>query len=165
MWAGGAGVNGIERSWGIEMSTVPPGSEVAGQPPAAGLGRVLLVDDDPDLREAVRRGLQRLGYSVQTACNGVDAARRLEERLPDVMVLDIVMPVRDGIETLMEVRQRNLDLRVIVVSGGGQITSMDYLGMARLLGASRVLEKPFTLDELDAAIREEMGSRGPRGPE
>jgi hypothetical protein len=63
-----------------------------------------------------------LGYQVVTACNGVDAARRLEEELPEAMVLDVVMPVQDGIETLMEIRRRNLDLKVIVVSGGGRIT-------------------------------------------
>ena len=118
---------------------------------------MLLVDDDPDLLDAVRRGLVRLGYQVDTASNGLDAVRRLEESLPEVMILDIVMPVRDGIETLMELRRSSLDLKIIVVSGGGRITSMDYLGAARLLGAHRVLEKPFTLDELDATIREVLG--------
>ena len=136
------------------MKAVPLESpEMAAAGAAASKRRVLLVDDDPDLLDAVRRGLERLGYQVATACNGVDAARRLEEELPEAMVLDVVMPVQDGIETLMEVRRRNLDLKVIVVSGGGRITSMDYLGAARLLGANRVLEKPFTLEELDLAIR------------
>ncbi len=128
--------------------------------PATGPGRrrrVLLVDDDPDLLDAVRRGLEGLGYEVETATNGVEAARRLEKELPEVMVLDIVMPVQDGIETLLELRRRNLELKVVVVSGGGRITSMDYLGAARLLGASRVLEKPFTLEELETAIREVLG--------
>lgn len=141
------------------MNSVPPSDSLARKTasPEALSRRVLLVDDDPDLLDAVRRGLVRLGYQVETACNGLDAARRLEETLPEVMILDIVMPVQDGIETLMELRRRNLDLKVIVVSGGGRITSMDYLGAARLLGASRVLEKPFTLEELDQAIREVLG--------
>lgn len=119
--------------------------------------RVLLVDDDPDLLDAVRRGLEGLGYRVETASNGVEAARQLERELPEVMVLDIVMPVQDGIETLLELRRRNLELKVVVVSGGGRITSMDYLGAARLLGANRVMEKPFTLEELESAIREVLG--------
>ena len=114
---------------------------------------VLLVDDDPDLLETLRLGLTRLGYRVVTASDGVQASRRLAEQMPDVMLLDIVMPEKDGLETMMSLRRQHLSVKVIAMSGGGRIGPRDYLDMARLLGAHAMLSKPFSLQEADDAIR------------
>ncbi len=126
--------------------------------------RILLVDDDADLRETLRLGLLRLGYDVDTAVNGVQAAKRLGERVPDVVLLDIVMPEKDGLETLMALRRQHASVKVIAMSGGGRIGSRDYLAMAKLMGAHAMLSKPFSLQEVNDAVRSVLGGTGARPP-
>lgn len=121
---------------------------------------MLLVDDDPNLLGMLRLGLIRLGYQVETASNGVEAARRLKERIPDVVLLDVVMPEKDGLETLIGLRRQGIKVKVIVMSGGGRVDSRDYLDMARVLGADGMLAKPFGLQDLDRALRAVLDKPG-----
>jgi DNA-binding NtrC family response regulator len=115
--------------------------------------RVLLIEDDASVRRLVRRMLERGRHEVTEADNGRAGLDHLGSGAFDLVITDIVMPEMDGIELLIEVRKRHPALRVIAMSGGGRTGHMDFLGSAEMLGASAVLQKPFTFDVLATAIR------------
>lgn len=109
---------------------------------------VLVVEDDATLQSALTQVLARAGYSVATAGNGAEALQVQKENPADVIVCDIVMPEKDGIETLMEMAKLKPKPRFIAISGGGRINASCYLKVASKLGADRVFNKPFTSGDL-----------------
>lgn len=114
---------------------------------------VLVVDDDRDLRETLCENLAESGFNVASACDGEDALRLIEEgHNPDVVVADIVMPRKDGFETIRDIRRRRPCAAIIAISGGGRPGSMDFLALARKQGADAVLEKPVDPRKLGALI-------------
>lgn len=119
--------------------------------------RVLLVDDDPAVRDSVALVLTEAGFAVEEAANGVEAMRQLEQQLPDLVITDILMPHKEGIECIREIRSLAPDVPVIAISGGGG-GQADYLRMAGLLGAAAVLAKPFDPQELVVLARRLMES-------
>jgi two-component system chemotaxis response regulator CheY len=123
--------------------------------------KVLVVDDDPAVRNVVSKHLQRLGFDIAVAEDGQVALRMVEKSKPDVMVLDIIMPSKDGLETIRELQRTYPDIRIIAASGGGGLGNDLCLKTARLLGAQRVLEKPFSGAALAAAIVELMLNERP----
>lgn len=106
---------------------------------------ILLVDDDPQLRLALRLVLARAGYAVTEAVNGNDALRRFfaPGARFDVVVMDIVMPDKEGIETIIDLRRGKSRVPVIAMSGGGRLCGGDPLDMARQCGADYTIAKPF----------------------
>ncbi len=121
---------------------------------------VLLIDDEPGVRSLLRAALESHGYTVDEAGDGREGARRFREGLPELVIVDIFMPEKEGIETLLELRGAHPELKCIVVSGGGMTGAFDYLSHARALGACRAFAKPFRLSELlDAVLELTGGSR------
>jgi len=116
------------------------------------MARVLVVDDDDDIRDVLRRVLEGAGHDVASASDGRDALRQVRSEGTDVVILDILMPVKEGIETLQELLVEFPKLGVLAMSGGGLLPSDDYLSSARLFGAARSLAKPFDLEELLQAV-------------
>ena len=114
-------------------------------------GRILVVDDDEVVRNVLRGKLESCGHEVVEASDGKQAMERLSEGVFDVVITDILMPERDGLETLLHVRKTHPGVKVIAITGAG--TSL-HLDNARNLGASRVFAKPFKLEEIAAAVRE-----------
>lgn len=114
---------------------------------------ILVVDDDPLVRSSLQDFLSDAGYSVATASDGVEAAQRFKEAKPDLVVTDIIMPEKDGIETILDLRRRSPALRIIAISGGGRSRSTDFLTMAEKLGADATLAKPFDQGELIALVK------------
>ncbi|MGE0705211.1 MAG: response regulator transcription factor [Vicinamibacterales bacterium] len=114
--------------------------------------RVLVVDDEPAFRELVKRTLRQAGYLVDEAPDGEVALALFREHRPDLIILDIVMPTKDGLETLRGIRARDQEVPILAVSAGGLISSQDYLKPAALLGASQTLAKPFPMSELLSAV-------------
>ena len=113
---------------------------------------VLVVEDEADVREFERTLLESAGFDVRTACNGAEGLRCARERPPAVVLLDLMMPVMDGLTFLRE-RQRDPFIRrvpVVCVTAGGR----EMVAHALRLGASRCLQKPTDLDELCGAIAE-----------
>ncbi|HTZ77111.1 MAG TPA: response regulator [Stellaceae bacterium] len=108
---------------------------------------ILVVDDDSAVRDSISLVLLDAGFTVEQAENGMEAMRRLEQRQPDLVITDILMPHKEGIECIREIRSRAPDVPVIAISGGGG-GNADYLRMAGLLGAAAVLAKPFDPAEL-----------------
>jgi CheY-like chemotaxis protein len=119
--------------------------------------RLLLVDDDEPLRRVLGRTLERAGYSVLTAANGAEALKLYQQEPVDLVITDLVMPEKEGFETIMELKRLQRDLKIIAISGGGRGDAGDYLPVARHLGAAKVLAKPFSMEEILQAIRELLG--------
>ena len=116
--------------------------------------RILLVDDDDLFRTMLRRKLVNLGHEVREARNGKEAEKSFEQETPDLVITDLVMPEKEGLETIRDLRRRHPGVRIIAMSGGGRIDPLDYLQIAKAMGAARVLPKPFADEDLVEAIEE-----------
>jgi two-component system, OmpR family, response regulator MprA len=112
--------------------------------------RVLVVDDDPQLREALSRALELDGYDVSTASNGVKALDAISSARPDLMVLDVMMPYVGGLDVCRTLRERKDRLPILVLTArdevGDRVAGLDA-------GADDYLTKPFALEELRARLR------------
>ena len=115
--------------------------------------KILVIDDDHMVRYALSRILQRSGYDVVTASDGKRGRMLVREELPDVVITDIIMPEQEGIETIGLLRHQYPQMKIIAISGGGRIRNVDFLEMARSLGADDVISKPFEADELLDRLR------------
>ena len=116
------------------------------------MARILIVDDDARLREATREVLVSEGHVVVEASDGGEALRLQTAQPVDVVVCDVFMPRQDGIETIRALRRDFPELKIIAVSGGGSLGTIDVLKMARLIGATEVLSKPFSRASLVGAV-------------
>lgn len=105
---------------------------------------ILLIDDDDLFRKVVRLMLERAGHTVTEALEGEDGLRHYRAQRFDVVITDLIMPGKEGLETIRELRALDPEVKIIAVSGGGRVDSRDYLPMARAFGAARILDKPFT---------------------
>lgn len=108
------------------------------------MARVLIIDDDELVLETMELALAGAGHDVQSARDGAEALKIALAMRPDLVVTDIVMPQREGLETIRALRRDQPEVRIIAVSGGGSSSKGDYLEVARKFGADRVLRKPFT---------------------
>jgi DNA-binding response OmpR family regulator len=107
------------------------------------VGRILIVDDDPIVRVMVRGFLSREGHVCAEAEEGEMAVRALERDAFDVVLVDLLMPVREGVETIGEIRRRWPDLRIIAMSGGSaRLAKAGLLDLASGMGAHDTLAKP-----------------------
>ena len=116
--------------------------------------RVLVIDDNPDMRRTMQALLESEGFAVSVAADGEEALRLQRERPAAVVITDIFMPGKEGIETIFELRKQFPQTKIIVMSGGSRATGMDYFDVARELGAVKALKKPFAPEELIDAVRE-----------
>jgi two-component system, chemotaxis family, chemotaxis protein CheY len=117
------------------------------------MARILVIDDDDDLRAMVRRILESRDHEVEEADEGGAGIAHLAQRAPDLVITDIFMPGQDGIETLIELRKAFPKMKVIVMSGGDASGVLTLLDDAELLGANWTIPKPFTPEELLAAVQ------------
>ncbi len=118
--------------------------------------RVLVIDDDPGIRELLEAQVSRLGYRVFTAADGEDALEKLDEFNPDVITLDVILPGIGGLETLRLLKQRLPQVPVVMLSGHGQAPTIVE---AMRLGASDFLRKPFEVEELELAFQKALENR------
>jgi CheY-like chemotaxis protein len=117
--------------------------------------RILVVDDEPQIRSMLREWLTRVGFDVSEASDGKEAIETLRKELFDVVIADILMPEKDGLEVIMYLqRERPLTKCVAISSPSNRV----FLQSAQLLGATRVVEKPFTPAEIEAAVRDVLAS-------
>jgi CheY-like chemotaxis protein len=113
---------------------------------------ILVIEDDESVRGALGQTLGRLGYEVSSACNGKEGLSRAQERPPDLVITDLIMPETEGLETIIELRRRSPQIKIIAISGGGRLSTENFLGVAKKFGAHGTLAKPFSREELKAAI-------------
>lgn len=109
---------------------------------------ILVIDDDALVRQALAQILESSGYEVQCAPEGRQGLRAFHKRRPDLVISDIIMPDMEGIETIIELRILSRDCPIIAISGGGRFGKADFLDVARHLGATASLSKPFETDDL-----------------
>jgi CheY-like chemotaxis protein len=110
--------------------------------------RLLIIDDDVEFRTTLRELFEEQGYAVVEASNGREGLQCYLTSRADVVLLDLLMPEHEGMETIRALRQVDPQVQIIAMSGGGQTGRMDFLHAARVLGAQRTLRKPFRQQEL-----------------
>ena len=117
---------------------------------------VLLIEDEPNIIEAVQYILSRNGWRVKTHANGHDANAVIQSSLPDLIILDVMLPGKSGYDILREIRltPESLDIPVLILTARGQTKDRQ---MAEALGASRFMTKPFSNQEMLDAVRELAG--------
>lgn len=118
--------------------------------------RVFVIDDDQFVLTMVLRLVETFGYAASGAHDGEQALEMLSgmQPPPDVIITDIVMPKKDGLETLKELRQMFPAMHIIAVSGGGRTDQGDYLDLARAAGASEIISKPIDPRQLKAILHQ-----------
>jgi len=111
--------------------------------------KILIIDDDVSINKVLKKVLEMEGHDVYSAYDGKEAIPILE-KIPNIelVITDIVMPEKEGIETIMDIRKTNKAIKIIAISGGGRLKPDSYLVLAEKLGADAVLKKPFDGDEL-----------------
>ncbi len=119
------------------------------------MARILIVEDDDQLRDMLAQLLEGENYEVITSINGEEAMRILALHQVDLIITDIIMPEKDGVGLIMDLRKDYPNLQIIATSGGARhIDPQDPLHIAKKLGAHYTVTKPFKLNDLLGAVRE-----------
>ena len=118
------------------------------------MANVLLIEDDPDVARMLKSALARYGHNVTCSGDGAAGLAQLQRSkpAPDIVITDILMPVQEGIETIMAIREVNTTIPIVAISGGGRTKRLDFLKTAEKLGANASLAKPFRPAELAQTI-------------
>jgi CheY-like chemotaxis protein len=117
---------------------------------------ILVVDDEPGIRELLCLMLEAAGHNVVAAEDGIQAPKVLAAQPIQVVITDLLMPERDGLEFIAEIRKKFPGVKIIAMSGGGHIARDSYLRIAKNFGAHVLLEKPFSQSGVLAAIESVM---------
>lgn len=118
--------------------------------------RILIIDDEEDLRLILREALEYVGYEVVEAGNGDEGLQHYRETPADVIITDMVMPGKGGLETIGALQREDPHVKIIAMSGGFPVGHLDSILLAKQLGARRVFHKPFRLPEVCQAVREAL---------
>lgn len=122
------------------------------------MARIVVIEDEDFTRLAVRHVLEGLGHEVFTATNGIEGMEAFRRNLPDLVLTDIFMPERDGLEMVRELKRDHPTIKVICMSAGSRsdassrITSGTALDIAEMLGADASIAKPFTTTQLATVL-------------
>ncbi len=114
--------------------------------------RILIIDDNDLVRATLARSLAAAEYEVIEAADGDEGLRKYQDGGIDLVITDILMPEKEGLETIQELRRANGAVKIIAISGGDRAGNLSYLGMAAALGADGVLSKPIRRFDLLAKI-------------
>jgi two-component system chemotaxis response regulator CheY len=121
------------------------------------MSSVLVVDDEDQVRQLVRETLARAGYQVWEARDGKEALQQYRQQHIDLVVMDILMPEQDGLESIIALRREFPKVKVVAITGSiDKIGILDFLDVAEMLGASRALQKPFEIQALLDAVAAEL---------
>lgn len=117
------------------------------------MAKILVVDDEKQIRDMLTQILARAGHDVELAEDGVVAMSKYRESPAELIITDLMMANKNGLELIQDITREFGEVRVIAISGGVPATPSDYyLSVAKLMGASKILDKPFTKDELLEAV-------------
>jgi DNA-binding response OmpR family regulator len=118
--------------------------------------RILVVEDDPGIRGALQIALSKAGYKVIEARDGHEAMRLWHDQGADLVITDIHMPDKDGLEVILEFRTLSPSTPIIAMTDGGMSKRMELLEHAKIFGALRTVAKPFRLEEMLAVVQQEL---------
>ena len=114
--------------------------------------RILVIDDEPTALDLLRRILEMKGYDVLVATNGLEGVKLFLQQPCDLVITDMVMPVKDGLQTILDLRSHVPDLPIIAISGGGTISKERYLAVAGYLDRVITIAKPFAIEDITEAV-------------
>lgn len=136
------------------------------------MSHILVIDDDDLVRRTVETMLRMAGHEVALAVDGAEGLRQFQQQPFDLVIADIFMPNKEGLETVRELRQITAKIPIITMTGsfpgphrGGDLGNVDYLRMAQVFGATRTLSKPFSYRDLLALADECLGAGNAETPE
>ena len=115
--------------------------------------KILVIDDDEQVRALLYEILDRAGFEVVEAANGLEGVNAYRRAPTDLIITDLIMPEKEGVETILELRGEFPSVRIVAISGGGRNGAQDYLSIAARLGARRVVAKPFSRQEILDAVQ------------
>ena len=118
------------------------------------MAKILVIDDDAQVLAMLRKMLEHEGYAVTTAPDGKEGIKCYREDSIDLIITDLIMPEKEGIETIMELRHDFPDVKIIAISGGGRVNPVPYLDVSKKLGAQYTFAKPVERKELLEAVRD-----------
>ena len=116
------------------------------------MAHILVIDDESQIRTLLKKVLEREGYTVSEAADGVEGCAEYKRRTPNLVITDLTMPEKNGLETIKELVADNPNIRIIAISGGGQRFPEYFLDKAAKEGARILLKKPFSNQELLTAV-------------
>jgi YesN/AraC family two-component response regulator len=122
------------------------------------MAHILLVDDEPLVVEALSTAITNKGHTVVTATNGNEGMEQFTKGAFDLVITDIIMPDKEGIEMIMEMRRQAPGTRIVAISGGGRTGNVEFLHMAKKLGAIATLKKPIRLAEFYETLEQCLGT-------
>ncbi|SMF36289.1 response regulator transcription factor [Desulfovibrio gilichinskyi] len=116
----------------------------------------LIIDDDPKMLDLLKHYLRDESVEILTALDGEEGLELFKTNTIDLVIIDIFMPNMDGIQTILEIKQKKIESKILVISGGGEYTGLEYLKQAKALGAKAALVKPFSQEELLKTVHSMM---------
>ena len=120
------------------------------------MARILIIDDESQIRSMLRLMLERVGYEIAEAPDGIEGIRQYRENPADLIITDLIMPNKDGIGMIIDLKKEFHKVKIIAMSGGGVNRPEGYLDGAKKLGATRTLTKPIDRDEMLKAVKETL---------
>ena len=121
------------------------------------MANILVVDDEPLVVETLSNAITCKGHTVVTAANGVQGMEKFSQGKFDLVITDIIMPDKEGIELIMELKRHAPGVKIVAISGGGRTGNVEFLKMATKLGAVASLKKPIRLAEFYKVLSESLG--------
>jgi DNA-binding NtrC family response regulator len=123
------------------------------------MAKILVIDDDDAVRLSLKLALEDAGHHVEDAVNGNEGMTRFRASPAEVVITDIFMPEKEGLETIDEIKRDRPQTKIVAISGGGSMDPENYLVIAKRVGADRALFKPFDIQLLLATVDELLGAR------
>jgi DNA-binding NtrC family response regulator len=122
------------------------------------MSHILVIEDDAQIRGLLRHILERAGYEVSDAPDGAVGIAIHRNKPADLVITDILMPQKEGLETIMEMRRDSPAIKIIAITGGGRVGTDLYLNLAKNLGAIRTVRKPFENQQILEMVKELLSS-------
>ena len=120
------------------------------------MAHILIVDDEEYMREMLQDMLEEAGHTAETACDGVEGLNRFRTRRPALVITDLLMPSKGGLNLIKEVRATNPDQPMVAISGGGKDGKLNFLSTARTFPGVKTLKKPFGHEDLLAVVKDAL---------
>lgn len=118
---------------------------------------VLVVDDEDAIRQLIRETLEQAGYQVSDARDGKEGLARYRKAPADLVIMDILMPDQDGLESILTLRREFPNVKIVAITGGSDMIGiLNFLDVAKMLGARRTLQKPFEMKQLLDVVHGEL---------
>lgn len=118
------------------------------------MARILIIDDEEPIRKMLTLLLKRNNYEVEDACDGNKGIAKARQFVPDLIITDLLMPEKEGLETIKEVKAMNPAIKIIAISGGGVVQPEMYLKLAEKIGADQSFTKPVDNSTLLLAVEQ-----------